>query len=174
MSFGNEFRKKHKYSKKYNDASALNTYAKDLMKKINESNFDNNDTLFINSSLSKEQIDYLQIKLNVCIRRLNDKEIEICPFLEPDIIVDGWNEDELFSMTKLFSILFSLLSCPVIFSIIDWELKINSSVLSFIAIVGTIIVSAIVAVILAVSVVSVLKYFVSINYIKKLKNKFKL
>lgn len=91
MNFGNEFRKKYKYARKLKDASALNTYAKDLMKKINESNFDNNDTLFINSSLAKEQIDYLQIKLNICIRRLNDKEIEICPFLEPDIVVDGWD-----------------------------------------------------------------------------------
>lgn len=77
-------------------------------------------------------------------------------------------------MTKLLAILFSLLSCPIVFSIIDWGSNINNSILTPLVIIGTIIITAFITTFLATSVISVWKYFALKNYIKKLKNKFKL
>lgn len=93
MNFGEKFRTKHSSLSGSMSKAELDTYAEKLESKINEATFDKeHDTLFVkNSTLTKEQIDYLQLKLNIHIYRLDQEKIGLNPFESCDIkiYVDG-------------------------------------------------------------------------------------
>lgn len=87
MNFGEKFRTEHSSLSGSMSKAELDTYAKKLESKINEATFDKeHDTLFVkNSTLTKEQIDYLQLKLNIHIYRLVQEKIGLNPFESYDI-----------------------------------------------------------------------------------------
>lgn len=82
MNFGEEFRTEHSSLSGSMSKAELDTYAEKLESKIKETTFDKeHDTLFIkNSTLTKKQIDYLQLKLNIYIFRLDQEKIGLNPF----------------------------------------------------------------------------------------------
>lgn len=87
MNFGEKFRTEHSSVSDLMSKSELDAYAEKLESKINESSFDKeHDTVFVkNSTLTNEQIDYLQLRLNIYIYRLNQGEIALNPFRACDI-----------------------------------------------------------------------------------------
>lgn len=87
MNFGEKFRTEHSSLSGSMSKSELDTYAEKLESKINEATFDKeHDTIFVkNSTLTKEQIDYLQLKLNIHIYRLDQEKIGLNPFEPYDI-----------------------------------------------------------------------------------------
>lgn len=82
MDFGEKFRAEHPSLSNLMSKSELDAYAEKLKSKINTTSFDKyHDTIFVkNSTLTKEQIDYLQLKLDIYIYRLNQEEIALNPF----------------------------------------------------------------------------------------------
>lgn len=87
MNFGEKFRTEHSSLSGSMSKSELDTYAKKLKSKINETTFDKeHDTVFVkDSTLTKKQIDYLQLKLNIYIFRLDQEKIGLNPFKPYDI-----------------------------------------------------------------------------------------
>ena len=87
MNFGEKFRTEHSSLSGSMSKAKLDTYAEKLESKIKETTFDKeHDTLFIkNSTLTKKQIDYLQLKLNIYIFRLDQEKIGLNPFKSYDI-----------------------------------------------------------------------------------------
>lgn len=87
MNFGERFRTEHPSLNNLMSKSELDAYAEKLESKINTTNFDkDHDTIFVkNSTLTKEQIDYLQLKLDIYIYRLNQEKIALNPFETCDI-----------------------------------------------------------------------------------------
>lgn len=87
MNFGEKFRTEHSNLSGSMSKSELDTYAKKLKSKINETTFDKeHDTVFVkDSTLTKKQIDYLQLKLNIYIFRLDQEKIGLNPFEPYDI-----------------------------------------------------------------------------------------
>lgn len=79
MNFGEKFRTEHSNLSGSMSKSELDTYAKKLKSKINETTFDKeHDTVFVkDSTLTKKQIDYLQLKLNIYIFRLDQKKMRL-------------------------------------------------------------------------------------------------
>ena len=91
MNFGEKFRTEHSNLSGSMSKSELDTYAKKLKSKINETTFDKeHDTVFVkDSTLTKKQIDYLQLKLNIYIFRLDQEKIGLNPFEPYDIEACG-------------------------------------------------------------------------------------
>lgn len=90
--------------------SELDAYAEKLESKINETTFDKeHDTVFVkNSTLTKKQIDYLQLKLNIHIYRLDQEKIGLNPFEHCDI--EACEIETVNSIASIVAILFSLLA----------------------------------------------------------------
>lgn len=96
MNFGEKFRTEHSSLSGSMSKAELDTYAEKLKSKINEATFDKeHDTVFVkNSTLTEVQIDYLQLKLNIHIYRLDQEKIGLNPFETCNIeagetLVDG-------------------------------------------------------------------------------------
>lgn len=116
MNFGEKFRTEHSNLSGSMSKAELDTYAEKLESKINEATFDKeHDTLFIkNSTLTEVQIDYLQLKLNIHIYRLNQEKIGLNPFETCNIeagetLVDGLIEIIIPTIVT-FIVMFSTLS----------------------------------------------------------------
>ena len=113
MNFGEKFRTEHSSLSGSMSKSELDTYAKKLKSKINETTFDKeHDTLFIkNSTLTKKQIDYLQLKLNIYIFRLDQEKIGLNPFEPYDIEACGIKNVNFIAggLSLIVAILFDLL-----------------------------------------------------------------
>lgn len=114
MNFGEKFRTEHSSLSGSMSKSELDTYAEKLESKINEATFDKeHDTVFVkNSTLTKQQIDYLQLKLNIHIYRLDQEKIGLNPFEHCDIEaceIETVNSIAA-SLSSIAAILFSLLA----------------------------------------------------------------
>lgn len=116
MNFGEKFRTEHSSLSGSMSKAELDTYAEKLKSKINEATFDKeHDTVFVkNSTLTEEQIDYLQLKLNIHIYRLDQEKIGLNPFETCNIeagetSVDGLIEIIIPTIVTLI-VMFSILS----------------------------------------------------------------
>lgn len=113
MNFGEKFRTEHSSLSGSMSKAELDTYAEKLESKINEATFDKeHDTLFVkNSTLTKEQIDYLQLKLNIYIYRLDQEKIGLNPFETYDIEPCGIGavDFKAGSFSLIVAVLFTLL-----------------------------------------------------------------
>lgn len=116
MNFGEKFRTEHSSLSDSMSKAELDTYAEKLKSKINEATFDKeHDTVFVkNSTLTEVQIDYLQLKLNIHIYRLDQEKIGLNPFETCNIeagetLVDGLIEIIIPTIVT-FIVMFSTLS----------------------------------------------------------------
>lgn len=91
MDFGEKFRAEHPNLNELMNKSELDAYAEKIKSKINETDFDEeHDTVSLkNRILTQKQIDYLQLKLNVYISRLDNETIIIYPFKPCSIDVES-------------------------------------------------------------------------------------
>lgn len=137
MDFGEQFRAEHPSLSNLMGKSELDAYAEKLESKINTTSFDkDHDTIFVkNSTLTKEQIDYLQLKLDIYIYRLNQEEIALNPFETCDVEAsetkaDVFMEQGLAAIVTIVTFIIAvLLVCNIPSSF--WSL-LNSSILIFV------------------------------------------
>lgn len=122
MDFGEKFRAEHPSLNELMNKSELDAYAEKIKSKINETDFDEeHDTVSLkNSILTQKQIDYLQLKLNVYISRLDNETITIYPFKSCNVHVE-FNIWALLVITIVLSALtiFPFELCMNFFSTLD-------------------------------------------------------
>lgn len=180
LNFGDQFRKQHQFPDSLKNIFELDTYAKYLQLKVNKTNFDDCETVCIqNKSLTKQQIDYLQLKLNIFIHRLTNEKIEINPFLKP-IIINSFTikstERKSMILIFIFWTLSSILSFPIItLSRYGAHLVANANnyILAIFLLLGGIILWLIIVNLLTKAAITLYNKITTERYINRLKNMIK-
>lgn len=161
MDFGEKFRTEHSSVSGLMSKSELDAYAEKLESKINESSFDkDHDTVFVkNSTLTNEQIDYLQLRLNIYIYRLNQEKIALNPFETCDIEADETNADSFMELGLPFIvvIIITILGLSYILPslVYTWLITLSLPACDF----------AVIAFILCISIIATLAIYVLSNLI---------
>lgn len=161
MTFGEKFREKHQdLEKRIKSKEYLDSYAKELKGMVYCHDYDDKHYFFTKDhSFTKEQIDYLQLKLDIAIRRSENNMLYVNPF-EPCELLPHPILPVVLAIVGMT--LFLVLGCPVCLKLCSGLPKLAQGFLEFLVV--------LVSVAIPVGIMFLFFKIDEARYVEKLKN----